>query len=345
MQIALAILCLLGGMAQVQAVEFKQQLVPFQGRLYDQGNTAVTDGLHKLTFEIFMEASTGKPIWQESHDNVSVINGYVSVILGASEPLVYQEDKVSGNPTLSSLKNQPINFTESDFYVSVAIDGGAPLFPRQQLIPSFHARTSDKSKYLVSDNETPKIVYSAKDIYEFETAHWMKITELDTFSVDYFKDDEYEDYEEIGKIKAAKYADTLDGHDSSYFAQQTQFLEVQKRTLGTDGARVHDTDRLGGVIHDKFARKDIDEIFAQDVTVNGGDLYIHSNGNSDIHFWDQNSSVWRPFFWDNHHNRFSMFTDKNRHVPVGAGWEEVWSDNDPNVDYTKVYHGYDDGEK
>lgn len=170
-QIVLAGVCLSACFAVpslAENVNFKHK-VPFQGRLFDDHNDIVEDDVYDLTFRLYEEASTGKAIWSETHPKVSVINGYVSVILGALVDMNYGDQA----------NYAPLNFsTEQPYYVSVAIDGGTELFPRQQLIPSFHATTAGKAhqaQFLINEISGETVGHQdVKNLITFKQDNFMR---------------------------------------------------------------------------------------------------------------------------------------------------------------------------
>ncbi len=98
------------------------RLVPFQARLVNDVGTPI-EGVHDLLFAIYATPTGGGPLWQESHGQVGVDQGRVSVVLGATEPIVSNDE--------------PIDLTLPR-YLGISVDGEA-LLPRQRLIPAFHA--------------------------------------------------------------------------------------------------------------------------------------------------------------------------------------------------------------
>jgi hypothetical protein len=105
------------------------QLVPFQGRLHDSEGKAVPDGVYDLTYYIYDTATGGEFKWSENHSQVSVIHGYVNVLLGGTPG----GDFASSNVDFSTQK-----------YLSISINGGQEMFPRHQLVPTFHAYDASK---------------------------------------------------------------------------------------------------------------------------------------------------------------------------------------------------------
>ena len=115
--------------ALVQAANSISQLVPFQGRLHNSSGNVVSDGVYDLSFYIYDTPTGGEFVWSENHTQVSVIHGYVNVLLGATEGASFSENSVD----FSTQK-----------YLSISIEGGQEMFPRHQLVPTFHAFNATK---------------------------------------------------------------------------------------------------------------------------------------------------------------------------------------------------------
>jgi len=105
------------------------QLVPFQGRLHNSEGNVVQDGVYDLTFYVYETATGGEFVWSESHTQVSVIHGYVNVLLGGTQG--------------GDFKSSNVDFATQK-YLSISIDGGQEMFPRHQLVPTFHAYDANK---------------------------------------------------------------------------------------------------------------------------------------------------------------------------------------------------------
>ncbi len=115
--------------AFVQAANSINQLVPFQGRLHNSSGNVVSDGVYDISYYIYETPTGGEFVWSENHTQVSVIHGYVNVLLGATEGASFSEKSVD----FSTQK-----------YLSISIEGGQEMFPRHQLVPTFHAFNADK---------------------------------------------------------------------------------------------------------------------------------------------------------------------------------------------------------
>lgn len=128
------------------------RLVPFQGRLHGGDNKIVSDGTYDLTFYIYETPTGGTSLWTETHPSVSVIHGYVNVLLGAISPMV-ESNYATQAPLYGENKNM-VNFAEQK-YLGISINGGAEMFPRSQLVPTFHAYTANHATHATqADNAT-----------------------------------------------------------------------------------------------------------------------------------------------------------------------------------------------
>jgi hypothetical protein len=77
---------------------------------------------------------------------------------------------------------------------------------------------------------------------------------------------------------------------------------------GNDGSGSGlDADRLDGLQSTSYARTDVGETFAHNVTVQG-DMHIGKNGggNSNLQFYDDNSNTWRALYWSDGGNEFRI---------------------------------------
>ncbi len=89
-------------------------------------------GYYTITFRMYEEVIASEALWSETHENVTVRDGYFSVLLGNNTPI---------SDTLVS--NQP------DRFIGVTVDPYDELVPRQRLasvpyaIHSFHATNAD----------------------------------------------------------------------------------------------------------------------------------------------------------------------------------------------------------
>lgn len=131
---------------QTHAANEISRLVPFQGRLHGTDNKAVADGVYDINFNIYDTPTGGTPAWTESHGQVSVIHGYVNVLLGAISPMHdVNYANVTATPAYDASKNN-VDFTTKK-YLGISINGGVEMFPRSQLVPSFHAYTANHADH------------------------------------------------------------------------------------------------------------------------------------------------------------------------------------------------------
>lgn len=70
------------------------QTMSYQGVLTNENGNAVADGSYKLKFELHTTPNNGTIPWQETHENVPVINGLFNVILGSINPLDISFDEL-----------------------------------------------------------------------------------------------------------------------------------------------------------------------------------------------------------------------------------------------------------
>jgi len=74
-----------------QAANFNQQ-INYQGKLANNSNIAVADGVYHMRFALYTSSTGGVAVWNEDRstalgDRVTVTNGLFSVMLGSSTPL------------------------------------------------------------------------------------------------------------------------------------------------------------------------------------------------------------------------------------------------------------------
>ncbi|MFM8486711.1 MAG: hypothetical protein ACKOCH_10265, partial [Bacteroidota bacterium] len=90
-----------------------QATLSVQGTIQRSFGGAVDDGKYALTFKLYTAATGGTPVWSETQDNIEVIGGVYSALLGEANPLTAGFDQV--------------------YYLGIAVDGGAELIPRTRL--------------------------------------------------------------------------------------------------------------------------------------------------------------------------------------------------------------------
>lgn len=94
----------------------------YQGLLMqDDGVTPISDGAHEVEFRFYTVAQGGTPMFSRS---ISVVSsrGLFSCVIG--------DGSAAGNEPL------PADFGHNQFYIGIAVDGGAELTPRTVLTPS-----------------------------------------------------------------------------------------------------------------------------------------------------------------------------------------------------------------
>jgi microcystin-dependent protein len=114
------------------------RLIPFQGRVTD-GAGEPLQGVYRITFAIYDEATGGTALYTESHGDVSVIGGQVNVLLGSLVSL--DDQNGDGNP------DDAVHFDDAlrPRYLGIKVgdETNQEMVPRHQLVPSFHARIAD----------------------------------------------------------------------------------------------------------------------------------------------------------------------------------------------------------
>lgn len=114
------------------------RLIPFQGRVTD-GEGQPLQGVFRVTFAIYDEATGGTALFVESHDDVSIIGGQVNVLLGSIVSLDDPNgDQDAGDAVLFDESLRPRYLG-----IKVGADTNQEMVPRHQLVPSFHARIAD----------------------------------------------------------------------------------------------------------------------------------------------------------------------------------------------------------
>ena len=111
--VALLLVCVgWAGTALAQA----PSTMSYQGVLTDAGGNIVPDGAYNLTFRIYDVPGGGAALWTENWPGVSVTKGGFSLLLGSSVPLALPFDR--------------------QYWLGIAVGGGAELTPRVQLASS-----------------------------------------------------------------------------------------------------------------------------------------------------------------------------------------------------------------
>lgn len=108
-------LFLLVGAGHIQA----QASLSVQGTIQEALGGAVPKGNYSLGFKLYTTDAGGTPIWAEVQDNVYIVGGVYSVVLGTVNPLT-----------------APFNQT---YYLGINVDGGPELSPRTQLTAAPYA--------------------------------------------------------------------------------------------------------------------------------------------------------------------------------------------------------------
>jgi hypothetical protein len=114
-KILLLLFALLATVCALQA----QATLSMQGTIRNSTGSAVSDGTYSLTFKLYTVESGGTAVWTETQDNIKVVGGVYSALLGATEPL-------------NAAFNVP-------YFVGIAVDGGSELIPRFRLTSAPYA--------------------------------------------------------------------------------------------------------------------------------------------------------------------------------------------------------------
>ena len=96
-----------------------QAAISMQGTIRNSSGAAVSDGNYSLTFKLYSVETGGSPVWSETQDNVKVVGGVYSAVLGSANPL-------------NAAFNVP-------YYVGLSVDGGPELSPRFRLTSAPYA--------------------------------------------------------------------------------------------------------------------------------------------------------------------------------------------------------------
>jgi hypothetical protein len=96
-----------------------QAALSMQGTIRNSTGAAVPDGVYSITFKLYSVETGGTPVWTETQDNIKVVGGVYSALLGASNPL-------------TAAFNVP-------YYVGISVDGGSELIPRFRLTSAPYA--------------------------------------------------------------------------------------------------------------------------------------------------------------------------------------------------------------
>lgn len=197
------------------------RLVPFQGRLHGGDNNIVSDGTYDLTFYVYDTPTGGTSLWTETHPSVSVIHGYVNVLLGAITPMV-ESNYATQAPLYGEAKNT-VNFAQQK-YLGISINGGAEMFPRSQLVPTFHAYTANHATHATQADNADKLGDKAASTYAqvnyVNNADGVLNTKIDN-SIGDINTIVNNNFSERFSGNKAKDADKLDGLNSSDFLRNT----------------------------------------------------------------------------------------------------------------------------
>lgn len=139
-----------------------------QGRVLDLEERPV-EGLHDLTVELWTAPSEGERVWADVFP-VELVRGYFAIRLGSGAPL--DRDL----------------FDEEELWVSIGLDGGAPIGARQQLVSvpyaivADHALHADSAGHALTADEATSVSGGVVDATEIRVGGVTVIDEEGSFS-------------------------------------------------------------------------------------------------------------------------------------------------------------------
>ncbi|MGE4069841.1 MAG: hypothetical protein AB7E72_01545 [Lysobacterales bacterium] len=105
-------------------------LMNYQGSLTDATGQALPNGQYMLTFNVYNVPTGGTAVWGPQAITADVIDGYFNVVLSADS---------TGGDSISTA------FTAQPRYVSIRVDAGAEILPRQQVLSAPYAIQAGRS--------------------------------------------------------------------------------------------------------------------------------------------------------------------------------------------------------
>lgn len=258
--LALVAALMVSEVPQIEAANDISRLVPFQGRLHGSNNTPVTDGTYDITFYIYDTPTGGTALWSETHPKVSVIHGYVNVLLGAINPLD-NEDYQTGSPKYDK-SNTLVDFTTQKF-LGISVEGGAEMFPRSQLVPSFHAFTANHAAHAKQADNADNLGGKAASTYAQVSFVNTQDTNLDN------------------RITAL-----ANGTDTKVGTVNSRLSTLESKFTGT---KSKDADKLDGKNSDYFVRKNGSDVAPNSDKLDGLNStdFLRNNGKAvDADKWD-----------------------------------------------------------
>lgn len=145
---ALTIATLLAVLFATSAHATDPRLIPFQGKLTNADGSPVPDGNVNILFSIYDVPSGGTAKWSELEQNVVIQGGQINLLLGGSGTQGPSAQKTLDDPNGDGNAADGLDFTTTTYFLGVKVGGQAAqeMAPRQQLVPSFHARSADQAK-------------------------------------------------------------------------------------------------------------------------------------------------------------------------------------------------------
>ena len=98
---------------------FAQANLSVQGTVQKSTGASVDDGDYTLKFKLYTTETGGTAVWSESQDNINIVGGVYSVVLGTVTPLTVPFDQT--------------------YYLGISVGTGAELLPRARLTSSPYA--------------------------------------------------------------------------------------------------------------------------------------------------------------------------------------------------------------
>ena len=237
---------------RVMAANEIVRLVPFQGRLHGSNDGVVPDGVYDLTFYVYDTPTGGTALWTENHSQVSVIHGYVNVLLGAIEPM--DESNYATQEPFYGEEKTRVSFSEKK-YLGISINGGAEMFPRSQLVPSFHAYTANHANHS-THSDTSDLAADANKLGAIDASDYALESYVDQATSDLNLDiaNKFTGNFANESINSQK----LGGQNPGYYGKQSDVSSLSSRASTVEGkftgSKAKDADKLDGLDSSLFLR-------------------------------------------------------------------------------------------
>ncbi len=126
------------------------QTISYQGVLSDNNSQLVADGQYKLNFKLTNSPNNNVILWQETHDDVAIVNGIFNVILGSVTPLDLAFDE--------------------PYWLGISVNDGDVLLPLTELTASpYSLNASSVSDSAITSNKIASghVVRSVNGLTDF----------------------------------------------------------------------------------------------------------------------------------------------------------------------------------